>query len=64
MDLFFVFALMFDCHSWQSIKNQLFQDLSWVFLCVDYQDDIQKHMQAATDFLQSCYDSVDGPPGE
>ncbi|KAK7113399.1 malignant fibrous histiocytoma-amplified sequence 1 homolog [Littorina saxatilis] len=29
----------------------------------DYQDDIQKHMQAATDFLQACYDSVDGPPG-
>ncbi|XP_076459454.1 malignant fibrous histiocytoma-amplified sequence 1 homolog [Babylonia areolata] len=29
----------------------------------DYQDDIQKHMQAATDFLQSTQDSTDGPPG-
>ncbi|KAL8584951.1 hypothetical protein ACOMHN_043587 [Nucella lapillus] len=29
----------------------------------DYQDDIQKHMQAASDFLQSSQDHVDGPPG-
>lgn len=30
-------------------------------LDMDYQDDLQRHMKAATDFLQSSYDLTDGP---
>ncbi|KAK7502424.1 hypothetical protein BaRGS_00006377 [Batillaria attramentaria] len=30
-------------------------------LDTDYQDDLQRHMKAATDFLRSSYDTIDGP---
>ena len=34
-----------------------------IYFYLDYQDDIARHMQAATEFLQRTMDAVDGAPG-